>query len=231
MNVKEMHYDFKFKYNKVDSQRNRNFRVPEIDWFLNEAEDIFKKLVAFPRYSTRLGLESSTRNTDSVSNIVKTESINLVQLTFALPIDYSYFVNATATITRGGCTRKAKFIPAKHDKQNEFSEFYSTSFEWGEVYGFFEEGGIKIIEEPFSVVTKLHMKYIRKTQYIHNAEDFNVLGYTLPSGVALSGTQDCELPEETHREIVDIAVALASGNLQSSDYNVRMNKLQINQLI
>jgi hypothetical protein len=231
MTVKDMHYDFKFKYNKVDSQSNRNFRIPEIDWFLNEAEDIFKKVVAFPRFATKLGLESSTRNTDSIRTIIKTEEIDNEGNQFFLPENYSYFVKATVQMSKGSCSKKGKFFVAKHDKQNEFSEYYSTSFDWGEVYGVFQENVIKVLEEPLTTVDKLNLTYIKKTAYIHNAEDFNVLGYSLPGGTVLTGFQNSELPEETHREIVDIAVALASGNLQSSDYNIRMNKLQINQLI
>jgi hypothetical protein len=49
MTIKEMHYDFKRKFNKVDSQKNRNILVPEIDLYLNEAEEIFVKLIAEPR--------------------------------------------------------------------------------------------------------------------------------------------------------------------------------------
>jgi hypothetical protein len=37
------------KFNKVDSQKNRNILVPEIDLYLNEAEEIFVKLIAEPR--------------------------------------------------------------------------------------------------------------------------------------------------------------------------------------
>ena len=40
MNIREMHYDFKKKFNKIDSQKNRNLLVPEIDWSLNEAVNI-----------------------------------------------------------------------------------------------------------------------------------------------------------------------------------------------
>ena len=49
MNVRGMHYDVKQKLNKVDSQQYRNLRVPEIDWKLNEAYEIFVKSVAEPR--------------------------------------------------------------------------------------------------------------------------------------------------------------------------------------
>jgi len=44
-----MHYDLKVKLNKVDSQQYRNLLIPEIDWALNEAQNIFIKNIAEPR--------------------------------------------------------------------------------------------------------------------------------------------------------------------------------------
>jgi hypothetical protein len=55
MTTKEMHYDFKRKLIKVDSQNNRNFLVPGKLTLLNEAEEIFIKLIAEPRTKSNLG--------------------------------------------------------------------------------------------------------------------------------------------------------------------------------
>ena len=49
MSIKRMHYDLKVKLNKVDSQQYRNLLIPEIDWALNEAQNIFIKNIAEPR--------------------------------------------------------------------------------------------------------------------------------------------------------------------------------------
>ena len=45
MNAREMHYDFKQKLNKIDSQKYRDLIVPEIDWKLNEAQEVFVKVI------------------------------------------------------------------------------------------------------------------------------------------------------------------------------------------
>mgnify|MGYP003657165203 FL=1 len=75
------------------------------------------------------------------------------------------------------------------------------------------------------------MNYIKKLQYIHNAEDFRGGTYKLPSGVLLTGNVSCELPEQTHREIVDIAVAIASNELQNPDLQNKLQKLNFNNLV
>ena len=61
MNISEMHYDFKKKLNKVDSEQNRNLLVPEIDWALNEAQELFIKWISEPRQRSYLGFEKSQR--------------------------------------------------------------------------------------------------------------------------------------------------------------------------
>ena len=65
---------------------------------------------------------------------------------------------------------------------------------------------------------------------MHYAQGFNAGTYTLPSGVVLSGSVNCELPDHTHREIVDIAVLILSGELQTNDLQVKQMKLSFNQL-
>lgn len=46
----------------------------------------------------------------------------------------------------------------------------------------------------------------------------------------MSGSVNCELPEHTHREIVDIAVLLVTGEIQIPDYQVKLTKLNFNNL-
>ncbi len=62
---------------------------------------------------------------------------------------------------------------------------------------------------------------------MHNAEDYVGATYNLPDGTVLTGTQDCELSEHTHREIVDLAVLILSGQMQLPDYQIKKDKLNL----
>ena len=234
MTIKEMHYDFKKKFNKVDSQKNRNVLVPEIDWFLNEAEEIFIKLIAEPRGKSNLGFETSQRTTEDIKSIVVSKIIvpNPITKVVSLPVDYKYYIAGNCTITKEKCAnKKAKFFIVQHDDENEDSIFNESSFEWREVNAVFNSNGLQVFTDGTFTVNNVSITYIRKTLYMHNAEDFRVGGYIMPSGVALTGSVNCELPDHTHREIVDIAVMLASSEIQTSDYQVKLNKLNFNQII
>ena len=233
MNIKEMHYDFKRKFNKIDSQQNRNFLVPEIDQYLNEAEDIFKKTIAEPRFRTKLGFESSQRNTESLRTIVITTcQTDLSTLVYILPVDYQYFVRGRVELVRGTCpVRKAPIRIMEHDDEFEEDVFTKSSFDWKRINGLFNSDGLLLHTDGTFTIKNACVTYIRKTKFMHNAEDFRTGGYELPSGVALTGTENCELPEHTHRELVDIAVMLAAGEVQTSDFQLKLNKLNFNQII
>lgn len=235
MTIQEMHYDFKKKFNKIDSQKNRNLLVPEIDWTLNEAEEIFIKCIAEPRFKSYLGFETSQRTIDDISSIV-VPGLDIIPTVgedtggyILLPDNYRHFVKGTANLTKGACTSKARVYVRQHDDMFEESPFDRSSFEWRTVNVVFDEIGLKTFTDNTFIINDVRITYIRKTKYMHFASGFRAGGYNSPSGVPLIGTENCELPEGTHREIVDIAVLLASGEVQASDYQLKLAKLKLNQ--
>ena len=229
-----MHYDFKTKLNKIDSQQFRNLRIPEIDWMLNEAQELFVKKVAEPRGgNSPLGFETSQRTIDDIRTVVVPDYCSpVLNGTVTLPEDYWHYIGGSANISKGNCSNiKADLHIRQHDDEFESSSFAKSSFEWREINGVFNQNGIKIFLDPSFNVDEICINYIKTLNYIHFAEGFNNGSYRLPSGELLTGTSDCVLPKTVHREIVDIAVALASGNLQNPDVQAKMQKLNFNNLM
>lgn len=238
MNIKDMQYDLKSKLNKIDSSQAKDLLVPEMDWKLNEALDIFIKSVALPRYSQTMGFEKTQRNIEDIRTIIRTTkglaskkglSEDSRVYYIEIPEDYAYFVSAKADISKGSCKKNmVKCFVRKHGDLNEESPFDSSSFEWEDINILFDEKGIAVYTDGTFTIDKLYLDYVYKHPYIHNAEDYSVGGYELLDGTSLTGTQDCLLPEHTHREIVDIAVLLITGDL-IPDYQVKQQKLNINK--
>ena len=239
MNIKEMHYDFKVKINKLDSQQYRNIKVPEIDWKINEAIEIFKKIVAEPKYATKLGFETSQRTIDDIRTVV----VNGKQLTkiaksinfdiYELPIDYQYYVGAESIeMSKSGCSVfSEKVFVRQHDDNFQSSAYDKSSFLWRELNIRFFEEGIKVFTNNEFTTDKFLLNYIRESVPVNNSESFVGGQYINLAGVTLSTNVDCDLPKHTHSEIVDIAVLLTTGNLQIPDYQIKINKLNMNQLI
>lgn len=231
MKVQDMHYDFKMKFNKIDSQQNRNLKIPEIDWLLNESADIFVKLIAYPRKFSHLGFEVNTKSTEDIRDVVVlNEELSVENNLVEFPENFKYFLKGKVTASKGSCKlEKLSFIPHQIDDGAESSLNNSSSFEWREVIGNFQKNGISLLVEDFEV-NKFYLSYIEKTPYICFPSGFPGGSYTTPGGNVLTEDQDCVL-KGSEREIVDIAVMLASGQIQASDYSVKKDKLSVNQFL
>lgn len=247
MTIEEMHYDFKMKLNKIDSQQFRNFLIPEVDWLLNEAQELFIKMVAEPRLSFHLGFEKSQRNTDDIKMLVREETIidnkKILEKVgyrykeYELPENYMFFIRALVYGQTGSCKNVPCVVKIKqHDDSNHISPFDKSSIVWREINGMFIGNKLElelpnISEEPESDLGDTQLTYLRRPKYMHYAKGTGENGYKLNEDEKslLTGKQNCELSPHTHREIVDIAVMLASGQLQIQD-PFKMTKLNLNQL-
>jgi hypothetical protein len=233
MTAREMHYDFKQKFNKIDSNQNRDLLVPEIDWQLNEAQEVFVKMIAQPRLKSQLGFEINQRTIDDIRTIVVDQKFDqgIVPTVYddssfisGLPSDYWFLTKAQVYATKGNCSnlkmRRVKI--QQHDDDHEESPFTRSSFEWRTVNVRFNKEGLRVFTDKTFTITKVCFEYIKKPRRIHNAEDFDGGTYD-----GLTGTQSCELPEGVHKEIVDIAVMLATLNINSPEYQTKKEKATI----
>jgi len=215
MDIREMHYDFKKKLNKLDSARYRNLLVPEVDWALNEAQGIMVKRA------------SESGRLDAVRTLVRRH----VPLSpsggfFPLPADYRHLVSADAEVQNADCGRTVAKVHFRDDGSDwERDPFSRSSYEWREVNAVLGSGGIRAYDDgTFSVETIL-LSYVRQPLWMHAAGDHSPMGYKMPGGAPLYGYVDCELPEDVHGHLVDLAVLVASGEIQAPDYQVKREKL------
>jgi hypothetical protein len=238
MNIQSMHYDFKRKLNKVDSQQYRNLQVPEIDWVLNEAIGVFIDIVAKNRVpSLYKGFEHTLKNTDDIRTMVVTDHSSSftdngdTTYDVVLPQDYLYFENGTVVL-EGKCGKRVgRIFIEEHETDFLNSPFENASFEWGEVPGIFTNSVLKLYTQNKFTISDVRLSYIRKHIWVHNAANFVGGTYTLLDGTILTGTQDCELPEQTHKEIIDLAVFITANDIQTTDVQNKLNKLSLNNIV
>lgn len=240
MTVREMHYDFKQKLGRIDSQENRDLKVPEIDWKLNEAQEIFIKMIAEPRAKSPYGFEVNTRTINDIRTIVvnqqDVDSLPAVpfdksSFTVTLPQDYWFLVNINILASRDKCINILMYDSqcVQHDDKTESSPFNRSSFEWRVANYRFIDKGIRIFTDGTFTIVKVGFEYIRIPRIIHNAQDWTGGTYNTLGEVTLTGSQSCELPEGVHREIVDMAVLLAAGDLSLPDTQIKKQKISLTQ--
>jgi len=252
MTIREMHYDFKSKLNKIDSQQYRNLLVPEIDWKLNEAQLIYIRSIVQPRYrqsiEKQLGFELNQRTIDDMRGIVVEQyqgvncsttitkktpsSAKIQQYTVALPNDYMFFVRgyATCTKTSTGCTGFIRVYEQQKSDLHEENSLDKSSFEWEEINIEVTNSDILLYTDNTFTFTELCLTYIKIPIFIQNAQDYIGGEYYKPDGVTLlTGFVNCQLPSYTHSEIVDLAVLITAGDIQMSDYQLKLNKIKLTE--
>jgi len=236
MTIREMQFDFKMKYNSVDSQRDEDFEIPEMDWLLNEAQEVYVKMRANPKIGAEYGFEVNQRGIDDLRTIVIDQKKGVGQgvvaydtgsVLAALPPDYWFHLNSKVYASKDGCEDRRLFTKEiQHDDEQDMSPFDRSSFRWRVANIRFNDGGIRIFNNNGEfIVNELCIEYLKKPVEMHNAADWIGGTYNKLDGTVLTGRADCKLPSNTHREIVDLAVVIAANGKSSPYYNVKMNKM------
>lgn len=250
MTVQDMHYDFKSKFNKVDSLSQRDFLVPEIDWLLNEAQLVFVKQRYGRANSKRVGFEVLQKRIDDLRVlVVKNKVLTLTpgfagDYEFLTPIEditpaYLFALRVRVRTQLDSCDAVLlKGVQVEHDDLTEVlgDPFYGPSYLWREVpvvIGGLDDASstsaIYVYADATFTPTDIVLDYLRHPKRIGNPDGFrDGEGYVLPNGDS-AVQQSCELPDHTHTEIVDIAVKIAAGNVMSPQYAVAKDKLTDNE--
>jgi hypothetical protein len=209
-----MIYDFKQKLNAFDSSQNRGYQIPEIDWKLNAALKVLINNISSPRTNVQIGFEFNQRNIDDIRPIIARASIQVNDNFARLPRDYYREISTFAIVNKGSCTKKIRVYKVQFDDLWETDPFVQSSFEWEELNALQVNDGMELKPTDFTV-SEIHMDYLRDHPYIHNAQGYGG-SYKLPSGVTLSGKQDCLFDDDLCSEIVDLAVFMT---VNDSIYN------------
>jgi hypothetical protein len=229
-----MLFALKERVSKVDGNKYRNLPIPVLDARLNEAQDIYIRLVLAPRNPDDVKLITYRNDMETIRTLIKTsEKLDVTEYddisdTADIPSDYRYFISGYVNATRRGCDKKLRVNPRKHDDDFQGSPNTASSFLFESCNStLIGENRIRLYHGNDFVINDLVMDYIRIPKYIHNADKYGEGKYTLLNGTELEGHQDCELPEECHSEIVDIAVAVIRGDFNTPEYQAAVQKLNL----
>ena len=230
MNIKEMHYAFKLGMNKLDSNQNRNILIPEVDFLFNHALSLYVNNIFFPRNVKLYGFENSQRSIDNIRTlVVSNEVIPVADKIVKLPEQCWHFVKAFGKAKRGNCVKDIRLFFQQHDDLFQENSVYKSDFDWETLNFTYTSQGLKLEYSGFEV-EDIKLTYIKLPVYMHNAEDYDPEGYiNLKDKTLLTGHQNCELPDDSCKDIVDIAIFLATGAIQDNLYASIKEKLTFNQ--
>jgi hypothetical protein len=254
MTVQELHYDFKLKLDKVDSQQKRNLKDWEVDWFLNDAIQVFLNQVVGGNNIRLTGFEQEQRRIDDIRTLVIkspsslqpgltpiTVNSNLYELplselgkdpiTQTKRFDYYQLIRLRVDISKPGCSNKNIGVTqVQHDDLDEayLSPFHRPSFEWGDVLTVFGASTNGSDEGSIFFYTDNFDVIRAYPEYIKRPNRVHIGTYTDLQGN--NTVTQCDLPETTHPRITDLAVDIATGVIQSPNMlQYTQMKLKINE--
>lgn len=227
MDSVEMHIDFRVKFNKVNSNKNKGFLVQEIDLFLNDAFDKFVDVVCSPKSNFKAeGFEDSARRLDDIRTIVReatTDSDDAVDkelLTFIpfkygkavkFPNNYRRFISSWCD-TEDVCAVNG-LVPIRVYGSDDVRIALKDAFHRthpkspvGEVI----DDILRVYEDGFTV-SHVNLSYV----YSYPKIEYNV--------------QDCVLPPDVHRRIVDRAVNKVNAVINTDNYEKYINEITKNE--
>ncbi len=207
MTISDMHLNFKFEMDKLDSLNYPNFLSEEIDLLLNQAQDRFIKQRYGVTNIKRESYEETQKRVEDLKNITlntvilptpnASDNIDINASFVTLPLNHWFIVQERVTVNYPDCRGNAinDIIEVRPIQHNEFSKIIKDPFKKPnitKVLRLMENGRVELIYDPNVVIINYKLRYIKK-----------------PISVNLSTNTDCELSEHTHFEIVGEAVRIA----------------------
>ena len=228
MTSQEMSIALLQELQKMDSAALEDFQPEEQSYFLNKAVDTFIKMrLGASSDPKKLGFEGNQKRLDDLRSLVRSlfEEVAHVPGTtkyaVEFPGDYLYMIDITGKVSVMDCqgdeTGSSKTIlcpitPAHELSQTLINPFRKPNKE--KIIVTYRNNKIEArVDSKWYILKGLNLTYIKKPDIID---------------VTLSGAGDCNLPEHTHSQIVDLAVrhileVVESPRVQTQPINLQLN--------
>lgn len=231
MTVRQLILSFKQKLDKIDSQAYPDILNEEVRFWLDEAADRFVKQRYERNNLKRKGFEETQKRADDLRDTIRTQDINSIASTiypdaFEIPLPtgdgpagsdrYRYLLKVVADVQAPDCNEVV---------QNNWVSPYQVQHD--DIYALQQDPFNKSGEDrPLFIIEESNLIFFTngtfsvpqaKVSYIRL---FDKLQPNLPTSAtyANDATEYNELSEDTHEEVVDIAVKMALENVESQRY-------------
>lgn len=213
MTISEVHLEFKFRFDKIDSLNYPNFLPEEIDLLLNQAQDRYVKQRYGLNNYKRQSFEETQKRTEDLKNIVL--QVNLTTQPYSalnidtnarfiiLPTDHWFVIWERATLQYIDCnnTTQTKSVEVRPIQHVEFDKVVHDAFkapDTTKILRLMDQGKLELITAPNTSVVSYSLRYVKE-----------------PVRVSLNLGVTFELSDYTHSEIIDEAVNIALENIEA----------------
>jgi len=232
MTASEMEREFLILYDKITNFDAPGYEPEEISTFLNKAQERLVLHIINPAGNKYLtGFEVTEKRKKDLftlhRNVDLTTSTNTADnkpngVFFDLPGDFLYAINEEVSISSEDVCYDGTRPEVKPIKHNDYNKIIKNPFKkpYGELVLRLDFGGNRheLISDGNTTIDTYHLRYIKRPTPI-----------TVPDPTVPVAGVDCELNEITHRQIVDEAVAIATGVTNPEAYQIKLREAQVSE--
>lgn len=230
MDVNQMVLEFKLSSDSLDSSTIPDLDNENILYYLNVAQEKFVKTRYSGNNLFKTPYQGSQKRTDDLNNITKSYffaatsvgankyfiSLNAPftneGLTVASTDKYMDYLRGNAQVVSAKCG--SKYITIKLETLDNLDKAIVNPFKkptLNRSLGYFQNGGIYLLSDGSYSIGKAEITCLKVPVVISNDS-------------AYAPVADCELAPHTHREIIDMAVALAVGDVKPEKLQVKLQQ-------
>lgn len=222
MTIDEAHIEVEITVDKRSTSQAPELPPEVIDYFLNEATARYTKLRYGKNNLYKAGFEEIQKRTDDLKTLVKTEDINVSLVsteenTYSVDLDsttnqYWFFIRGRANVNNDRCGTKTKRVKLiQQDDLNKvlIDPFNKPIYDRPVIY--FEDGDVYVVTDGTFTVESFKLTYLKEPQKVDSLSNPQV---------------QWDMPEHTHKEIVQLACDIIIENIESQRINTIKSQLQ-----
>lgn len=197
MNITQTHKEFDIFMDKVDSQSLPDFLASEKDVFLNEAQLRLVKQAYGGNNIYKTGFGVTQKRIDDIHTLVKSVTLTFTNNEVILPSDYMFLDRVSVKVKSGAIEGYTTPFLCPHDKLNiVLSDPFNKSTPAYPIM--WQESNKLKIDTPGFTALEVYLTYIK-----------------FPREMSKLNNISSELPEQKQREVVQMAVRIALGIVES----------------
>ena len=198
-----------FDYDNIECwQISEAFNKAQREWFRRQVHGL---------NSRKQGAEQSFALIDDLQEFIKVdvlngENIGLYFKTDLIPDDYSYFIKVNALAGKDTCSGRGMTVYLAEEANADVlidDPFKGPSFEWGETFATMDANRFKIYTNKDFHVESATLSYYRKPLDVTFDNCIN------PATGIINANQECEFKDDVVELIIDNAVAIIAGDIES----------------
>ena len=224
MTIDEAHIEFEVTLDKRSTSQAPEMSAEVIDYFLNEGIARFVKTRYSKNNIYQAGFEEIQKRTEDLRTLVVTEERPVVPVPYEdanyvqveLPDtanQYWFYLRGRAEVTKGTCDpvyNGVKLVRQDKLERVKIDPFNKTTASRPVVY--FENGNIIIITDSTFTVDNFKITYLKEPAKVNDGT------YGQP-------VVQFNMPEHTHKEIVQLAADIALENIESQRVQTMPNQI------